>query len=242
MNCIGPITPDDIELLAYADNASSAAVQEHLAACQTCRGRAFQLSREQRRLQSVLARAGCPTATALGEYYLGLAGEQAAGEVTGHLALCPACRAELADLAAFMKQLRRPLAEAAEDAAGSLRTVVGRLSFGPIGGPSLAPALRGPGDSEAAPVVYEAEDVLVTVDSWIERLGQAGRVVAGLVVGPVDFAGAEAVLDAAGSSSRTAINELGNFRLPEVTPGTHRLVIRLPSTGLQIEIDELVVK
>lgn len=245
MYCIGPITPDDIDLLAYADNAASLAVQEHLSACPVCRLRAFQLNREQLTLQTVLHRAGCPPALDLGEYHLKLTGEKRANELTEHLALCPACRAELSDLAAFMTRLRRPVAEAAEDAFGSLRTVIARLSLGPVGGPSgaLVPVLRGPGDdSETAPVVYSAEDVLVTVDTWIERLGQSGRVVAGLVVGPVDFAGAEASMDTAELLSTSPINDLGNFLFSEVAPGVHHLMIRLPATGIQIEIDELTVK
>jgi hypothetical protein len=82
----------------------------------------------------------------------------------------------------------------------------------------------------------------VGVDSWIERLGQPGRVVAGLVVGPVDFTRAEASMDADGMSSTSPINDLGNFLFSEVTPGVHHLTIRLPATGLQIEIDDLTVK
>lgn len=245
MNCIGPIKPDDIDLLAYADDAASCNVLEHVAACAACQVRAFELSREQRVLQVLLHRSGCPAPLALGEYHLGLATEQQASEVIAHLTHCSACRAELADLAAFMQRLHLPVADAAEDAFGALRTITARLSLGLFPGPSgaPAPALRSAvADTETAPLVYSAEDVFVTVDSWIERLGQPGRVVAGLVVGPVDLTGAEAHMAGAQGASTTPINNLGNFHFADVGPGAHHLVIRLPATGIQIEIGELLVK
>jgi hypothetical protein len=237
--------PDDADLLAYADNAASLAVREHVAACPACQERTLELSLEQRRFQRLLHRAGCPTPLALGEFHLGLLDQLRASELTEHLAYCPACRAELTDLAIFMKQIRRPAADAAEDTFGSLRTIVARLFLGPLTGPSgaLVPAIRGPhDDSERQPMVYDAEDVLVTVDSWAERPGQSGRVVAGLVVGPVDFTRAEASMDADETSSTSSIDDLGNFLFSNVSPGAHNLTIRLPATGLQIEIDELTVK
>ncbi|MGE5602292.1 MAG: anti-sigma factor family protein [Nitrososphaerales archaeon] len=245
MDCIGPLTPDDADLLAYADDAASPAVREHISGCPACQERALELRLEQWKLQKLLHRAACPTPLALGEYHLGLVDELRASELTDHLAYCPACRSELADLGSFMKEIRRPVADAAEDLFGSLRTVVARLSIGPLTGPSgaLAPALRGPDDeSEGQPTIYDAEDVLVTIDSWTERPGQSGRVVAGLVAGPVDFSSAEASLDRDEISTTSPIDHLGNFLFSDVSPGVHSLTIWLPATGIQIEIDGLTVK
>jgi hypothetical protein len=168
--------------------------------------------------------------------------EPSALGVASHLADCHACRSELTDLARFMAGLRQPLADAAGDLFDSLRTIRGRLAFEPLAGSpgQMAPAVRGPEDGEA-PRVYTAEDVLVTVDSWVERLGQPGRIVAGLVVGPVDLTNAEATIDTSGMSNTSPINELGNFLFTDVTPGVYHLVIRLPATGVQIEVDDLTV-
>jgi hypothetical protein len=100
---------------------------------------------------------------------------------------------------------------------------------------------------DGAPLVYEAEDILVTVDSWLERIGQPVRTVAGLIVGAADLSGAEADLDNLDGErmdemfTRTPINELGNFVFSGVSPGEHRLVLRLPAAGLQIEINNLAV-
>ncbi len=248
MNCIGPTTPDDADLLAYADlqdadNAGSFSVREHVVRCIACQVRVRQLIREQQTLQALLHRAGCPSPRELGEHHLKLLGEQRASELVTHLAYCPACRQELRDLAAFVARLRRPLADAAEDVFASLRTLPARLSVGPISGPSpaFAPALRGD-DTEQPPLVYTAEDVMVTVDSWIERTGQPGRVVAGLIVGPVDFTGAQASMDEEVMGYTSPVNDLGNFLFSEVSPGPHHLMIRLPATGIQIQIDELLVR
>lgn len=247
--------PDDAALLAYADlhdadgqaadADSGSSVRAHVARCTACQVRVRQLQREQQTLQALLHRAGCPSVQELGEHHLTLLNAPRAGEVAAHLGFCPACRAEVQDLATFIARLRRPLSEAAEDLFSSLRTIAARLATGPMPGPTLAltPALRGAGDEVArAPLVYTAEDVLVTVDSWVERAGQPGRVVAGLVVGPVDFAGAEASMDEAAAVSRVPINHLGNILFSEVSPGRHDLLIRLPATGIQIAIDELLVQ
>ncbi len=245
MSCIGPVTPDDIELLAYADNAASLPVLQHLSACPDCRLRAFRLRQEQRTLQTLLRRADCPASLALGEYHLGLTRDPRADDISGHLGQCPACRSEIAELAEFLRLLRRPLADAAGSMFAALRTVVARLSPGPAGGSfgALAPAVRSAGDDlERTPLMYAADDVLVTVDTWVERVGQSGRVVAGLVVGPADFSGAEASIDADEPPRISPIDGLGNFLFSDVPPGAHQLMVRLPSTGIQIEIDELIVK
>jgi hypothetical protein len=244
MNCIGPFTLEDADLLAYADNAASPAVREHVSASVACHLRARELDREQRRLQLLLYRAGCPSALQLGEYHLELLEGAQATDVASHVAHCSACRSEVADLARFMASLRRPVVEAAQDVVGAFRTIRARLSVDPLTGADghLAPALRGPGEGERAPLVYSAEDVLVTVDSWIERLGQPGRIVAGLVVGPADFTRAEASMDADEMLSLSPISDLGNFLFSDVTPGVHHLMIRLPAVGVQIEINDLSVK
>ena len=245
MNCMGPITPEDADLLAYADNAASPAVQEHVSACLACHVRAHDLDRVQRSLQSLLYRAGCPSSLELGEYHLKLLSEQPASEVTLHLAHCPACRGEIEDLAAFMARVRQPVVEVTQDLFGAMRTIQAQLSAGPLGGSygAPAPALRGPADdARHGPLVYNAEDILVTVDSWVERLGQPGRAVAGLVIGPEDFAQAEATMGAKELPITSPIDDLGNFLFSDVSPGVHHLMIRLPATGLQIEIDELLVK
>jgi hypothetical protein len=244
MDCIGPFKPEDADLLAYADDAASPAVRDHVSACLACHVRAHEMDREQRKLQSLLYRAGCPSPLALGEYHLGLSGQQPGSGIASHVVHCSACRRELEDLARFMASLRRAVADAAEDVFASLRTIRARLSVDPLSGAygQLAPTLRGPGEGERAPLVYSAEDLLVTVDSWLERLGQPGRIVAGLVVGPIDFSRAEASMDADEFSSPTPINDLGNFLFSDVSPGVHHVTIRLPTTGLQIEIDDLTVQ
>lgn len=243
MNCIGPTTPDDAELLAYADDEASFAVREHVARCAACQLRAHALSHEARSLQNLLHRAGCPTALDLGEFHLHLLGEQRAAKITQHLTYCLECRYEIADLAAFMARTRRPVAGRAQELFGSLRTIVAQLSAGPLAAATgvPAPVVRGVSDA-AAPLVYTAEDVLVTVDSWIERAGQPGRLVAGLVVGPVDFSGARASIDAAATASSSPVDKLGNFLFSAVSPGVHHLMIEFPAAGIQIEIAELLVR
>lgn len=246
MTCIGPTTPDDLELLAYADNQASADVVEHLSTCPTCQARANVLGREQHMLQVLLYRTGCPRSLELGEYGMGLLTGERATEIAAHLSCCPTCRSELATLDVFMVGHARSGAYGgAEQVIGMLRTVVARLSDITLGGSAgrLAPALRGVSpDAVRAPAVYDAEEILVTVESWPEGLGRATRQLVGLVAGFTNSTGASVEIEGGDStSSIAAIDDLGNFGLPGIPPAKYNLLIRLPADGMEIRIDDLDV-
>ncbi len=246
MPCIGPATPDDFELLAYADELTSVEIVNHLSACPTCRARANALVREQLMLQALLYRTGCPRSLELGEFRLGLLTEERASEVSAHLPYCPTCRAELAALDAFVADLARSSdCGGVIDGVGMLRTVHARLSSLTLdrGAGMLAPALRGDAPSAGdAPLVYDAEHVLVTLKNRSERLGRNTRQIVGSIAGASDFAGVTARIEIGKAiTSIASVDDLGAFSLPGIPPGKHRLVIQLPSDGIELRIDDLIV-
>jgi len=244
MSCIGPVQPDDFELLAYADNTASADLEEHLSACLFCQARTEELQQQERYLKALLYRAGCPRPSELSEHRLGLLAMERVTEVSAHLEYCPACRAELAVLDEFMTRVALRGDDPAARAIGALRTVLARLSnlTGGAAG-SLAPALRGSNDeSGSSPVVYDADNILITLETLPERTGRATRQVIGLVAGPTDFTSAEAEMVTEGAYQSVApIDNLGNFALRDVPIGRYRLLIRLPLDGVEILIDDVTV-
>lgn len=245
MNCIGPVTPEDFELLAYADGAAAEAEVAHISACPYCRSRAEELRREQQTWERRLRRAGCPPAQALGEHYLGLLPALKAAAVSQHVKYCRACSSELATLARILRSGKEPQArERAIDFSGPLRAIHATLvSFGAGLSPGQAwPAprmvreLRGPYLDSTPPLTYNAEEFLVTLEFWPEP-GAPTRQIVGLVAGPDDFIGAQVEVGGDdGVRLRAPIDELGSFTLSGVAPGAHSLRVRLPTSGAQVEI------
>jgi hypothetical protein len=256
MNCIGPTTPEDFELLAYADGEASSRVAAHLSACASCQSRLAELRREEASWQDALYRAGCPPPLQLGEHYLNLLPTERSARVSEHLKYCRACEAEARTLAEFLDRVRDPqVFETIAGVRAKLRTIVAQLRDpGSLSFPgALAPApravrdVRGPYPASSLggslpPLAYEAEDFLVTVEFWQERPGRQSRQVVGFIAGPDDFAGAEVeVTDGAEGQQVAPVDESGNFVVEGVAPGPHRLLVKLPTSGVEVLIDNLAV-
>jgi anti-sigma factor ChrR (cupin superfamily) len=63
------------------------------------------MAKLENQLSKVLYRAFCPETLELGEYQLGMLSSKQANKIQTHLAECPHCRAELAQLKSFLKGL-----------------------------------------------------------------------------------------------------------------------------------------
>ncbi len=250
MNCIGPTTPEDFELLAYADGEGTPEVAAHISTCVSCRSRSGELIREQRAWQRALLRAACPAALELGEHAVRMLPVERAEQVAEHVSACPVCAGEVAALAEFLSRVEDSrLEEGLAEAGAVLRTIHARLArFGAEGGtaggapmPRAVRELRGPYLGDATPLTYDAEHLLVTVEFWPES-GAATRRLVGLVAGDDDFTGAEVEVTGEDGSTRSApVDELGSFSLRGLPTGAHRLRVRLPAKGVQVLIDPLNV-
>jgi anti-sigma factor RsiW len=98
MACVSPPEPADRDLLAYIDGEPDDRVAVHLEQCPHCRERAQHLARLQDILTAHLYRFNCPPPATLGEYHLGVLPGDRAAAVTQHLAECPRCGSEIAQL------------------------------------------------------------------------------------------------------------------------------------------------
>ena len=180
MDCIGPTTPEDHELLAYANGDASPELTNHLSACSGCQIRARELRGHAAAWHKLLYRADCPRPLELGEHYLNLLPAHHADLIGEHLRVCALCRREVEMLEeSWAQRETASRLETITRAGAQLRTIIARLSqpgasmpgiFPPVSNP--APALRGYSTPNVftgppqTPLAYDAEDFLVTVEFW----------------------------------------------------------------------------
>jgi len=236
MTCISQPQLDDRELLAYLDGAAGRQVQTHLASCPYCRERAQQLARLHARLGALLYRAACPSPLELGEYHLGILPSERALALDQHLAECPHCSRELQQLEGYVAALARDVEFSPLE---RIKVLVARLVWSPEGqsrpgAPALALAPVGVrGDSEG-PLLYQADSIQISLDVQDDATSQGRMVLLGLVTG-ADTAGMEAHLWQPDQLVATVpVDNLGNFFVSNLIPGTYALILRGPEIEVQI--------
>jgi len=243
MQCSSPPGLDDQTLLAYLDGQAPESVAAHVEQCAYCRERAARLSREQKGLAALLYRNECPSPLELGEYHLGVLPATRAAAIEQHLPHCPHCRREIAQLEEYLASLE-PAAQpdSLQKAVERARVWVARLvrggslggQMGPLG---LAPAYAGlRGEASEEPLVYQAENAQVIVDVKPDAERADRWAVLGLTVGLEETSAFEAQLWQDNNPLQTAqLDELGNFVLSGLDPGTYTLLLIGPDLQIQIE-------
>jgi anti-sigma factor RsiW len=232
----------DRDLLAYLDGEADPQVAEHLERCPHCRQRAARLAHLQGHLTAQLYRLVCPPPQELGEYHLGLLAADRAAAVAYHLAECPHCTREIAQLQDYLADLSPALdLSQVERVVGRVRVLVARLlaagdEAGWPGQPSLAPALPGLRGAEAGPLIYQADglQVLIQIQEDVQQPGR--KTILGLVTGLDNPHQLEVHVWQAGQRIATApVDELGNFALSNVTPGSYELILSGPEVEIHIQ-------
>jgi anti-sigma factor RsiW len=240
--CIAPPPLEDADLLMIVDGAAPRSVLDHVARCAACAARAASLAQQQMALRARLNRAACPPSHELGDYRLGLLAAPAASRIIAHLAACPRCSAELAELDVFLAATAASLEPGAlERAAAGLRQVTARLASG-LDGLTPAPAyavLRG---EAGGPLMYEAEGWQVALEVVPDATDPARRSLLGLVMGLAAADGAEAALLQAGDVVVSSpVDVAGNFALDGLPQGRYDLRIGIPAEDAEILIAALSV-
>jgi hypothetical protein len=242
MACISPPGPADIDLLAYLDGEPDDPVAAHLAQCPHCRERAQGLARMQGYLTARLYRFDCPPMAELGEYHFGLLSSDQAAAVASHLAFCPHCAAEIAQLEGYLADLApdlEPELGLLEKAPGRIRVLVARALKGGTGLDVLlqpAPALAGLRGDEGDSLIYEADEFQVVIEIHRDPDRPEGRTILGLVVGLDDPHQLEVHLWHADQRvASVTVEELGNFAIPGVSPGSYELILGGPEVEIHIQ-------
>ncbi|MBN1139791.1 MAG: hypothetical protein JXM73_24685 [Anaerolineae bacterium] len=261
LNCIDPGAIQAWELDAYADGQNLPHVAAHLAQCPACRARLEADRAFEARVQDALYRFDCPSPDLLRAYSWGdlPAGQQK--QLQGHLAQCPRCADELAEItkALYPADTRRSVDEsvgwrasastllaragqAAAQAGVAIAQLVSRLSSGPPA-PRLVPVWRG---QAGETLLFEADEVAVSINLEQDRTGAyalSGQVLsASADLLPQDYArltgyeGANALqpADAAYSAAEAKIDINGVFIFPNLRPGAYQLVLSLADRRIVI--------
>jgi hypothetical protein len=246
MACVSPPELNDRELLTYIDGEADQQVVAHLERCPHCREKAHRLARFQHRLTAQLYRLTCPSSMELGEYNLGLLPRDQAAAVARHLAECPHCTREVAQLKDYLTEMAPTLELGPlEWVKEQVKVLVARLVSGGPGGrplkrPALAPAYAGVRGEEEGPYVYQAGDVQIAIGVQDDAERPGRKVIFGLATG---MATGEAQVHLREAGQRVAVvpvDELGNFVLPNLAPGTYDLILSGP--GVEIHVPELQVE
>lgn len=254
MTCEQARKLDDLQLLMYLDDtadggAADPEVAAHLRACGYCSARAEALRLTEARLRAAYYRSACPEPLALGDYRLGVLDRADARRIAGHVAGCPHCGRELAQLAWFLSD-RAPaaaadrLAAAAAATAGQIRVLVARLAGGvhdalSAPAPALAPAYAGIRGEAAGPMIYEAGAARVHLHPQPDPAAAGRRELLGLLTGagPAGFTASLWQRDALVAS--VPVDDGGNFVFSDLAPGACELLIGGP--GQEIYVREVGV-
>lgn len=239
LTCSLPPEPDDARLLAFLDGQPDEPVAAHLRDCPYCRGRAGRLERMEVVLRSLLYRMSCPPPQELGEYHLGILAARQAQAVGRHIAECPLCAREVAQLHSFLGEFAPVHAPSlAEQIVEQIDVLVARLAGGVSGllpTPQLAPVLAGVRGAGAGPLIYEAGGVRVYMTSQPAAAGADRWDLLGLLTG-VDAAGFSAYLWQGGWLIATALVDAGgNFVTHDLASAQYELVLSGPGQEIYIE-------
>jgi hypothetical protein len=190
------------------------------------------------RLAARLYRLDCPTPQELGEYQLGILAQPQAAAVAAHLAECPHCMGEVAQLQGYLADLSADLELSIVERA---RVLVARLIGGgsSSGSPSLAPAMAGIRGGEPAAYVYQAGDLQVTlmVEPADEQPDQ--RMLLGLIAGTDSTNWQARLWQAERLVASAPVDADGNFILASLAPASYELTLHGPD--LEIYIQELTL-
>jgi len=247
--CNWPVALDDLALIAAIDGEAGPDVMAHLRDCPFCSERAHVFADMQGLLRKQLFRMFCPTSEDLAAYQQGLLNGDQRARITEHIKECPHCTREfnmLEQLARETLPARSPPPENGKSSqahsgalSGKLRQVAAKLLASPPHPLASAyGALRGP--SQASQYAYHAENLQLTIG--IQRV--ASRAERRVIHGALElddelydvFSGATAHLSHNETLIRTAeLDELGNFVLDDLAPGTYQLALRLPDREVIVE-------
>jgi anti-sigma factor RsiW len=236
MTCISPPELDDGMLLLYLDGEADQMVAAHLEQCPHCRERAERLGRLQERMRAEMYRIDCPTSLELGEYHLGVLADAQARVVARHLKDCPFCSREVSQLKTYLGDLSGDLEFSLAE---QVRVLVAKLvraggPAAPLGTPALAPAFAGLRGDEAGPRLYQAGEVQVDIEIQDDAARGDRKTLLGLVTG-IDATGLVAHLWLADRHvEEAAVDELGNFFIPGLVPGSYELILSGPEVEVHI--------
>lgn len=187
--------------------------------------------------KAALYRITCPDSATLGNFHLGLLSDEAAAPIVDHLAICPHCTQEIAQLEAFLAETAVSLQPTTAERikvwiAKQLPT--GGSARGGLGTPAFA--MRG---GDTGPLMYEAGDAQLTLEVQDDPEHPGRKSILGLVLG-IETADVEVKL-LRGEMVETAVtlDPGGNFTFTNLAVGSYQLIVSGPD--IEIQVPELTI-
>jgi hypothetical protein len=231
--CSSPPEIPEFELLRFMGGEGQE-IAGHLERCAHCTGRLENLRAALNGLSRKVYRAKCPTSMELTAYQLGESNAEEAALIRDHLALCAACREELAGFRQFLESTGIEPTPGTGFLERAGVWVASLFAGGPDRVSPVGVGLRGEADGVR---IYEAGDLQVTLTVLEETAGRSR--IAGLLSGtPPDGWTAE-LWHIAERVSVVEIDPGGEFSFAAVPPGEYTLI--LDGAQGEIHIQELKV-
>ena len=256
--CISTPELDDLALIAAIDGEASPDVLDHLRRCSYCAARAQHYAELQGLLRKQFFRMFCPSTDTLVAYHDGTLSVTEHSQLRTHLAECPHCRREIHFLEQLTSDsvggrappdhwytmgasaLRHPSARDSATRREPLRQVLAeRTHMSRVDALSdFYGAARA--RSQISQYAFQAENLQITIGVR-KVVNRADRhVVTGSLTLhddlPIGMHDSVAYLfDAQRQTATAPLDELGNFVLDNLIPGTYRLSFHLPDREVIIE-------
>ncbi|HNP73061.1 MAG TPA: hypothetical protein PLO33_11410 [Kouleothrix sp.] len=250
--CIYPPELDDLALIAAIDGEASPEVESHLLLCEHCAARARHYAELQGILRKQFFRMFCPSTDTLVALHEGTLNPTQYAHARAHTDDCPHCRRELR----FLEQLassalsgRAPpdqwytftttalRNQAHADRPGpALRQVFATCQYTHASAPVLDFYGAARSSAPISQYAFQAENVRITIGVRPVANRDDRHVVTGSFLLDGNTPAATAYLsDAQHHMLAAEVDELGNFVLDNLIPGTYRLTFRLPDREVIIE-------
>ncbi len=232
--CTSPPEIPELELLRLTGGEEDREIAGHLESCAHCTARLENLRGALNGLSRKVYRAKCPTSMELTAYQLGESKEEDSHRIGDHLALCAACREELAGFRQFLEATGIEPTPSIGFLERAGVWVASLLAGGPDRISPVGVGLRGEADGVR---IYAAGDLQVTLTVLAEAGGRSW--ISGLLSGaPPDGWTAE-LWQIAERVSVVEIDPGGEFSFAVVPPGEYTLILDGPQG--EIHIQELMV-
>ena len=219
-HCVAPPQLEDHILLLHLDGESDADVKAHLDTCSYCRSRARRFAGIQGKLRQRLHRIACPDPLELSLYQRGGSDPDPdrRTQIEAHLAICPYCRQELANLELFLDRVQDPEPVALEKES-ALKVFMANLISG-----GMTPAAAGLRGEEDDLVVFEAGDVRIVLRSRPDRDHSDRYTVTGLIAAEGVQATQVHLWRQKGLYESQQVDSSGNFRFSSAPKGEYELI------------------
>ena len=188
-------------------------------------------------LKAALYRITCPDSATLGNFHLGLLPEDAATQISDHLAVCPHCVREIEQLEVFLAETAVSLQPSTAERIKiwiAKRLPTGRETGSPLGTPAFA--MRG---NDTGPLMYEAGNAQLSLEVQDDPEHSGRKSILGLVLGIETEAVAVKLVQEDVVVTAVTLDELGNFTFTGLEPGQYELT--LSGQDIEIHVQDLLI-